>query len=86
MNCFNHPVATAVAECDKCKKGLCVDCAKKYPPVLCDVHGEAWRKEQSRNTFLIVFAIVLMLILCVKLFHDIPNLLKNPMVNTILKR
>ena len=36
LRCVNHPDRVMYDTCDKCKKFLCKECAKKYPSGLCD--------------------------------------------------
>lgn len=36
MKCFYHPELDAVAQCEKCSKGLCNDCATKYNRPICE--------------------------------------------------
>ena len=35
MKCFYHPTEDAVAQCVKCMKGLCKECATVYDPPCC---------------------------------------------------
>lgn len=35
MNCYEHPIQPAVAQCSDCGKGLCVECASKYSVPIC---------------------------------------------------
>jgi hypothetical protein len=36
MKCFYHPEQHAVAQCEKCSKGLCNYCATKYNRPICE--------------------------------------------------
>lgn len=35
MNCYEHPIQPAVAQCSDCGKGLCVECASRYSVPIC---------------------------------------------------
>lgn len=35
MNCYEHPIQPAVAQCPDCSKGLCADCASSYSVPIC---------------------------------------------------
>ncbi len=35
MNCYEHPIQPAVAQCPDCGKGLCADCASAYSIPIC---------------------------------------------------
>lgn len=35
MNCYEHPLQPAVAQCPDCGKGLCADCASTYSEPIC---------------------------------------------------
>jgi hypothetical protein len=36
MNCYEHPIQPAVAQCPDCGKGLCTECATKYSLPICN--------------------------------------------------
>lgn len=36
MNCYNHPIQTAVAQCSDCGKGLCSHCSTTYTAPICN--------------------------------------------------
>lgn len=36
MNCYNHPLQTAVSQCSDCGKGLCHECATIYSVPICN--------------------------------------------------
>jgi hypothetical protein len=36
MNCYEHPVQSAVAQCPDCGKGLCAECASAYSLPICN--------------------------------------------------
>jgi len=36
MNCYNHPMQVAVAQCSDCGKGLCHECATAYTITICN--------------------------------------------------
>ncbi len=35
MNCYEHPIQPAVAQCPDCGKGLCAECASAYSVPIC---------------------------------------------------
>lgn len=35
MNCYNHPLEQAVAQCPECNKSLCLECASRYAQPIC---------------------------------------------------
>lgn len=57
MNCYYHNDKPAVAQCVECGKGLCVECASKRRPVICDDCASAMEyeytveKESNRKKF-----------------------------------
>lgn len=48
MGCYNHPSRTVVANCPKCGKFMCKECAEKYESKLCD-SCEKERLEQVKK-------------------------------------
>lgn len=36
MNCYEHPIQSAVAQCPDCGKGLCAECASAYSKPICN--------------------------------------------------
>lgn len=44
MNCMNHPTEAAVAQCTDCGKGLCIQCASQFKPILCDACAQKRKK------------------------------------------
>ena len=49
MNCFYHPEQAAVAQCVKCMKGLCKDCATVYDPPYCESCAEKEKLELEKS-------------------------------------
>ena len=37
MNCYNHNEEVSIAQCQDCRKGLCVSCSKKFSFPICTV-------------------------------------------------
>lgn len=60
MNCYNHPLNSAVATCVDCGKGLCVECSDKYTIPICSTcnrHRISNEKKQISNEFLLMAAV-----------------------------
>ncbi|KAA6309523.1 hypothetical protein EZS27_038999, partial [termite gut metagenome] len=36
MNCYEHSIQPAVAQCPDCGKGLCTECASAYSLPICN--------------------------------------------------
>lgn len=49
MNCFNHTTEPSVAQCQNCKKGLCINCIPKSSIPLCfTCYKNAINKEKQQ--------------------------------------
>ncbi|MGV4438720.1 hypothetical protein ACQ1PL_04365 [Ornithobacterium rhinotracheale] len=60
MNCYNHPLNSAVATCVDCGKGLCVECSDMYTIPICSTcngHRISNEKKQISNEFLLMAAV-----------------------------
>ena len=49
MNCFYHIMMPAVAQCKKCGKFLCRECATRYPDMICEDCAYAMRDQEHRK-------------------------------------
>ena len=49
MNCFYHIMMPAVAQCKKCGKFLCRECATRYTDMICEDCAYAMRDQEYRR-------------------------------------
>jgi len=63
MNCFNHPIHAAVAQCVDCRKGLCPECASIYKITICKECNEKRRRKSVRSHALLLCAYTILFIL-----------------------
>lgn len=49
MRCYFHEELEAVAQCQRCGKGLCKECAAKYNPCYCDDCVMFFEEEEQRR-------------------------------------
>jgi len=73
MNCYNHPVQVAVAQCSDCGKGLCTQCASAYNIAICEVCSNQRISQEKRSIvknwlLTLVAGLVVMFVLGVFLF------------------
>ena len=49
LGCYNHPDRPAVAQCQRCHKGLCRECADLYSPIVCAECAELYNAEDAKK-------------------------------------
>lgn len=64
LGCYNHPDRPAVAQCQRCHKGLCRECADLYSPIVCAECAEIYNAEDAKKnkTFRHIDMIVILLL------------------------
>lgn len=69
MNCFTYIMVPAVAQCRKCGKFLCKECATKYPDMICEDCAYVMQdQERSSITRRNLYSITLFLVMAVLSF------------------
>lgn len=85
MNCYKHPIQSAVATCPDCGKGLCVECASSYMIPICNVcNKRRINEEKTRIIKEMVLTFSLGILLAVLLVRAMNSGYTVPLTHTIL--
>lgn len=77
MKCATHPGNDAVATCQGCSRGLCLECSKRFNVMKCAEcllrDNSAYRKRLKREIFLpVIGGLVLALLFAIYAYEQIP--------------
>ncbi len=75
MNCFTHITVPAVAQCKKCGKFLCKECAARYPKGICQDCADAISEKKHsaitiRNAVTFTVFICSVLLISLTYYHN----------------
>lgn len=55
MNCYNHITEPSVAQCQDCKKGLCIKCTQKFSFPICSNCNTKRKNDEKKQIYLELF-------------------------------